>query len=106
MAHLKSSLINLNTYSESHGNKGQDMNDIITTEYNYDEELHKKFLGIEKDIYGNEFIYRPEVKMLSFQPESSKREDLIDILKEEIIERHKLNIEIIKAQLGCGTPNS
>jgi len=36
----------------------------------------------------------------------SKREDLIEQLQIEMIERSKLNVEIVKAQLGCGALNT
>jgi hypothetical protein len=87
-------------------NKGQDMNNPLY-------EIYVEYRGIvvdrmifelEKDILDEhlDFILG---KGNSYQPERSKREDLIDVLQQELIERHKLSIEICKAQLGCGALN-
>lgn len=43
---------------------------IIKTYSPYNEETHKKVLGVNKDKDGNEFIY---------QPERSKREDKVNL---------------------------
>ncbi len=48
----------------------------------------------------------PRNLLKAYQPERSKREDLIKQLQQELIERSKLNVEIVKAQLGCGALNS
>lgn len=57
-----------------------------------------------KDIEEND-IKLTEEKSTKLDRKRSKREDLICVLQDEIIARHELQNEIVKAQLRCGALN-
>lgn len=49
------------------------MSKIITTNYKYNLEMHKKILGVYQDVEGNEYIYQPE----RLNPEAPKGDAIV-----------------------------